>query len=730
MIHTRLNKDKTLDYSELKLKFFQYLAEKSDENTDLTKLEETSIFSHSKEFKKFLSKEYGIKTSTLSLDLNDLLKALNSEEDEADDIEETEIPTEDKDISDEETDVEDSEDTEDSDKQYFDIDEDSENKFILEYINDFVNEDDVKKVIDADESGDLSDEEIEAFFKTIAENDKNAEDVSFDDIKSAYEQIQKGTFSLKTDDIEPDKAETTPVTTANPGGNTGTGSTQYTDPGNQNPTTPPAQDVDYSKKSLEELNALKPEKERAFNDCKDAMCAVYSGENEEVKKAQEDCKTQKEAYEKALQEDQQISSELKQQSLENAEAIENKENEIAQTQKSYIETCFNIYAVETEITNLTSNIEALKAQKVTLVTMKTDDDEQNRQIQENIANILERISTLEAQKAAKEAELQELNDTATNLNDTLTEQNKALAELQNAKKEIDDQINAQASEDTKKALDNYNKAKDNIETVKNNQVQIIQTSLTNAQTDLEKLNAAIRTKENSAIQKEYKVGQADLFTNAGYSVQKITRNGMDYVLIGPKDADPNQELPVMVYLHGSGEVGSDLSMLEDVGLLNMIEKNPSALGQTFNGYIIMPQTTSGNWKDDNKAQEIRTIVNEFAQTHAIDRDNIVIAGHSLGGTGALYMAGTNDDHFFSKALALSAKNPGDDVFANINIPVLGCSGTQEDNPTESLIKALGGDSVYFSVETGHAGVPQYAFGTLGDNGLSDIIEWLFSDYLK
>ena len=148
----------------------------------------------------------------------------------------------------------------------------------------------------------------------------------------------------------------------------------------------------------------------------------------------------------------------------------------------------------------------------------------------------------------------------------------------------------------------------------------------------------------------------------------------------------------------------------------------------------MPQTPN-NWND--KGQEIRAIVNEFSQTHAIDRDNIVIAGHSLGGSGTLKIASENSDHFFSRALILSASNTIEAVVNKVNIPVYGASGNGEGY-TADLVKTIAKNNknkgndyepYYRSVNTVHGSVPAYAFNIdENGNGCADLFELLFPDY--
>ena len=62
-----------INYSDLKLSFLQYLAAKTGVDIDLSKINDTSIFSYSDEFQDFLSDEMGFDNSIFSFNLNDIL---------------------------------------------------------------------------------------------------------------------------------------------------------------------------------------------------------------------------------------------------------------------------------------------------------------------------------------------------------------------------------------------------------------------------------------------------------------------------------------------------------------------------------------------------------------------------------------------------------------------------------------------------------------------------------
>lgn len=743
-----------INYSEIKNSFWKYLEQLQDPSIDLTEIDTLSIFAFSDKLKEFLASEYNLDESIFSYDLEAVLEMPVSEDgqfieetEEATEIpevptEETEAPVEGEEVPEptEATEENPEEPTEETEQT-----EDDENNLFKEMLNDFLKNDDVKNVVDANKDGVLSNEEIDNFFKQIAGNDGNADDISLTDIQSAYEKIKDGSFVLgeagagEQAEETPETPETpttteteettptTPTTPTNPGNNGG-----GTNPGNNNGGNDNKDDgkVNYASMSLEELQTKRTEKEGEIAKTQETISDIYSGKDEVVGQAQATADEMKQAYEAAVDADEKLTKEQKQAIKDNDAAIADKELEVSAAQQLSNETAGKISTTENEIQDLASTLSALNESKTKLESQTSEDSEEKAEIQSKLEAVKAKITEVEQQKRDKEAEKTQLETDKQAYDEIVTEKKGELDALKTKRTEL----TKDASDETKTALTNWEQAEASVEATKAARLQTVQGTLATQKAELDEINAAYRDKQAAATKKEYKVGQADLFTDSPMEVTAVNRNGMKYLLIGPKDADPNEELPVMVYLHGSGEKGSSvnsLNSLKGASLLNMMMNHQDEYGQTFNGYILMPQTPD-YWDRPNRAQEVRDIVNEFGQTHAIDRDNITIAGHSMGGIGALYMAGTNDDHFFSRALVLSGYNCYGGAVKNINIPVMGFG--ESGNNTKGLIGNIEDASVraqcqYYGSSAGHGAVPRDAFGRKDSDGMSLVYKFLYPDYV-
>ena len=210
---------------------------------------------------------------------------------------------------------------------------------------------------------------------------------------------------------------------------------------------------------------------------------------------------------------------------------------------------------------------------------------------------------------------------------------------------------------------------------------------------------------------------------------------MPYALYTPSTINEDVETPLIVWLHGSGEVGVGKDTFFNSGLLKVMNKWRR---QGFNAYVLCPQLAgnynTGRWNKESTKDNLRSLIDKFIAEHNIDLDRIIIVGHSLGGQGALYMAHELPT-YFSRCVVLSGYNPGIEI-SEIKIPTIGFVGTAsagEDSGSISYMKnyfmeAFGDESTFF-FETSHSGVPGAVFSfDTDDDDKSDLIEWMLGEH--
>ncbi len=205
---------------------------------------------------------------------------------------------------------------------------------------------------------------------------------------------------------------------------------------------------------------------------------------------------------------------------------------------------------------------------------------------------------------------------------------------------------------------------------------------------------------------------------------------MSYYLFSPI-RNLNKKLPLIVWLHGSGECGVNRKSFMTEGLpyvLNNWSLRP------FGAYILCPQLNIEDdiWACEDNMNRLMAIVDNVIKEYDINTDKIILCGHSLGAMGCTYISERIPD-YFSCVCLLSGYEIGVNL-ENIHYPILGIVGTLEfDEDVESVQFMRGhfidefGDDKLWEIDTDHAGVPLNAFLDDADlDGRSDLITWMFS----
>ena len=192
-------------------------------------------------------------------------------------------------------------------------------------------------------------------------------------------------------------------------------------------------------------------------------------------------------------------------------------------------------------------------------------------------------------------------------------------------------------------------------------------------------------------------------------------------------SDPTENMPLIVYLHGGSGKGDDLNLITAVdGFPQYLQSGQ--LGDV-RAYVVIPQLpgTQKGWV--NAAESISELIDHTVSTYKINKSNISLTGHSMGGTGTWNLACTYPSLFAHIApLSGSIRNTPDIVGKLKNIPIRAFVGSADtivppDSSKEVIaaLKAAGG-SAEITVFDGadHFSVPSLTF--LDTN--IDLIGWL------
>ena len=137
---------------------------------------------------------------------------------------------------------------------------------------------------------------------------------------------------------------------------------------------------------------------------------------------------------------------------------------------------------------------------------------------------------------------------------------------------------------------------------------------------------------------------ADTMNKRQHFKKKITKTvELGYLLYLPKDykAKSGQRWPLMFFLHGSGERGTNLSLVSKHGPPKLVKQ-----GRDLPFIIVSPQSPSGpRWDND----AVLALLDDVIARHRVDTNRIYLTGLSMGGFGSWSLAARYPDRFAAVA---------------------------------------------------------------------------------
>ena len=378
-------------------------------------------------------------------------------------------------------------------------------------LNDFLKNDDIKNVVDVNSDGSLSIEEINSFLEAVEALDSNPEDISMQDIFSAIQSIEDGSFSndVNLDDKLSTDAEIASMNkenTENAKKRNRLGRTGNIDSLNSSNKPPvDATEDNLDNMSLEQLEGKRTEQENIVKSAQDKVEAAYAGETDAIRSAQANYDLEKQAYEEALLNDESISEEMRANQQANQIEIDNQKTIISDINSNISKKEDEITAQESIISSDESNISALKSSISQLESQTSDDETIQAEINAKLQSAKDKLQIAEEKLIKDEEKLSRLEDEKTDLENNLKEEEDRLESLEINRQAIEANILANCSEATKTALEAFKQAEQNLQTVKSKEIEAAKTEQVDAQTKLEEINSVIDTKEAKEIEREFAV---------------------------------------------------------------------------------------------------------------------------------------------------------------------------------------------------------------------------------
>lgn len=212
--------------------------------------------------------------------------------------------------------------------------------------------------------------------------------------------------------------------------------------------------------------------------------------------------------------------------------------------------------------------------------------------------------------------------------------------------------------------------------------------------------------------------------------QTLKYAGLNYILYIPTDLNTSRPVPLVIFLHGSGEFGSNINGVfnDNTAFVNGM-RNRKWKGAVY----LAPQCSKNNEAEQNWSHcmsALKELIDYIVKTKNIDTDRISITGHSIGGI-AVYEMIERYPNFFSVGVPVAGRYRGSNVTALLNTKIRAYHGSMDTHvkyasgkETIEKIQARGGDAELITLkDKGHAIQP-----AVYDN--TDCLNWMIQQRRK
>ena len=228
-------------------------------------------------------------------------------------------------------------------------------------------------------------------------------------------------------------------------------------------------------------------------------------------------------------------------------------------------------------------------------------------------------------------------------------------------------------------------------------------------------------------------------------IQKMF-NDLKYCEYAPK-IEAGEKIPLVLFLHGGGERGSDNKSQLKNAILKVINKKSTS--KFMNSLVIAPQcplnirwvntlSGDGNYtlekvEESKLIKQVVSLVKSYMNLDFIDKNRVYVIGLSIGGFGTWDLFARHSD-IFAAGVPICGGGPTDAIemlknipiytFHDVDDPVVPYCGTKE--MVDLIINAGGKDIKFVSFNgLGHC-IWDNAITYSGDDKNPSLEDWLFS----
>ena len=162
---------------------------------------------------------------------------------------------------------------------------------------------------------------------------------------------------------------------------------------------------------------------------------------------------------------------------------------------------------------------------------------------------------------------------------------------------------------------------------------------------------------------------------------------LDYLVYLPKDYKKSrQKWPLVMFLHGAGERGTDKNLLAVHGPVMQIVKQK----KEFPFILIAPQCPEDSWWEEH-IDDLNALLEKVIDKYRVDKDRVYLTGISMGGEGTWKLAMRYPEKFAAIAPICGIGRPWL-AFRLKNIPIWAFHGVKDSTipvaETQKMEKAL------------------------------------------
>lgn len=200
-----------------------------------------------------------------------------------------------------------------------------------------------------------------------------------------------------------------------------------------------------------------------------------------------------------------------------------------------------------------------------------------------------------------------------------------------------------------------------------------------------------------------------------------------YVLFVPQDYDKEKTYPVILFLHGLGESGTDGKKQATVGLGKALKERE----KTFPAFVIFPQSANRNWtaKSDD-AKRALAILDSVQKEFKIDEKRVYLTGLSMGGIGSWSLAAAFPDKW-AAVVPVCGRGDAKTAVKFKDTPVWAFHGDKDGS-----VPVSGSRDMVEALKAAE-GMPKYTeYKNVGHNcwdkayGTDELYEWMFKQTRK